>query len=218
VFNATIAGIKVLCYLYSWEVLDRIVPHKYAETKQSVEEHNSYLLKYQSFVETLVDLKNWFNVASQIRMENKDISILFIGRDKYYFIKSRSKANKKSKQNVIIQIWDFDDWKIICPIWWTSVSTNDWYFNRYELCSSTDCFVSVSSEQGQDKKHTLIECRWYNLRLDRTIYQAKAGIKVLCYLYSWEVLDRIVPHKYAFVTALKHLISLHYIPPFHMLS
>ena len=51
-----------------------------------------------------LDLKNLFNVASQIRMENKDISILFIGRDKYYFIKSRSKANKKSKQNVIIQI------------------------------------------------------------------------------------------------------------------
>ena len=38
--------------------------------------------------------------------------------------------------------------------------------------------VSVSSEQGQDKKHTLIERRWYNLRLDRTIYKAKAGIKV----------------------------------------
>ena len=44
--------------------------------------------------------------------------------------------------------------------------------------------VIVSSEQGQNKKHTLLECRWYNLRLDRTIYKAKAGIKVLCYLYS----------------------------------
>jgi hypothetical protein len=43
-----------LFYFYSWEVLDRIVPHKHAETKQRVEEHNSYLLKYQSFVETLV--------------------------------------------------------------------------------------------------------------------------------------------------------------------
>jgi len=30
------------------------MPHKYAETKQRVEEHNSFLLKYQSFVETLV--------------------------------------------------------------------------------------------------------------------------------------------------------------------
>ena len=57
--------------------------------------------------------------------------------------------------------------------------------------------VIVSSEQGQDKKHTLLDCRWYNLRLDRTIYKAKAGIKVVCYFYSWEVLDRIVPHKHA---------------------
>jgi hypothetical protein len=44
--------------------------------------------------------------------------------------------------------------------------------------------VIVSSEQGQDKKHTLLDCRWYNLRLDRTIYKAKAGIKVVCYFYS----------------------------------
>jgi hypothetical protein len=57
--------------------------------------------------------------------------------------------------------------------------------------------VIVSSEQGQDKKHTLLDCRWYDLRLDRTIYKAKAGIKVVCYFYSLEVLDRIVPHKHA---------------------
>jgi hypothetical protein len=31
---------------------------------------------------------------------------------------------------------------------------------------------------------SLLECRWYYLRLDKTIYNAKAGIKVLCYLYS----------------------------------
>jgi hypothetical protein len=42
--------------------------------------------------------------------------------------------------------------------------------------------VIVSSERGQDKKQMFLECRWYNLRLDRTIYKAKAGIKVLCYL------------------------------------
>ena len=33
----------------------------------------------------------------------------------------------ESKQNVIIQIWYFDDWKIICPVWWTNVSTDDRY-------------------------------------------------------------------------------------------
>jgi hypothetical protein len=38
--------------------------------------------------------------------------------------------------------------------------------------------VIVSSEQGQDKKQMFRESRWYNLRLDRTIYKAKAGIKV----------------------------------------
>jgi hypothetical protein len=57
--------------------------------------------------------------------------------------------------------------------------------------------VIVSSEQGQDKKQMFLECRWYNLRFDRTIYKAKAGIKVLRYLYSWEILDRILPHKHA---------------------
>jgi hypothetical protein len=31
---------KVLCYVFSWKVLDRIVPHKHAETRQRVEEHN----------------------------------------------------------------------------------------------------------------------------------------------------------------------------------
>ena len=55
--------------------------------------------------------------------------------------------------------------------------------------------VIVSSEEGQDKKHTLLECRWYNIRLDRTINISKGGIKVLRYLYSWEILDRIVPHR-----------------------
>ena len=43
--------------------------------------------------------------------------------------------------------------------------------------------VIVSSEQGQDKKQKFLEYRWYNLRLDRTINIAKAGIKVLCYFY-----------------------------------
>ena len=43
--------------------------------------------------------------------------------------------------------------------------------------------VIVSSEQGQDRKQMFLECRWYNLRLDRTIYKAKAGIKVLRYFY-----------------------------------
>ena len=55
--------------------------------------------------------------------------------------------------------------------------------------------VIVSSEQGEDKKQMFLECRWYNIRLDRTINIAKGGIKVLRYLYSWEILDRIVPHR-----------------------
>jgi hypothetical protein len=32
--------------------------------------------------------------------------------------------------------------------------------------------VIVNSEQGQDKKQMFLECRWYNLRLDRTINKA----------------------------------------------
>jgi hypothetical protein len=115
------AGIKVLFYFYSWEVLDRIVPHKHAETKQRVEEHNCCFSK-----------KNG----------EQRYQYLVIGRDKYYFVKSHSKSNKKSKQNVIIQILDFDDWTIICPIWWTSVSTNDWYFNRYEEATLNQFFKS----------------------------------------------------------------------------
>ena len=55
----------------------------------------------------------------------------------------------------------------------------------------------VSSEKGQEKKRMFLECRWYPLRLDRSINIAKVGINVLCYLYSWEVVDRIVPHKHA---------------------
>jgi hypothetical protein len=43
--------------------------------------------------------------------------------------------------------------------------------------------VIVSSEQGQDKKQMFLECRWYNLRLDRAINKAEAGIKVLRYFY-----------------------------------
>jgi len=31
----------------------------------------------------------------------------------------------------------------ICPVWWTGVSTNDWYSNGYELCSTTHWFVST---------------------------------------------------------------------------
>ena len=52
--------------------------------------------------------------------------------------------------------------------------------------------VIVSSEEGQDKKQMFLECRWYNLRLDRTINIAKAGIKVLHYFYSGEVVDRSI--------------------------
>jgi hypothetical protein len=43
--------------------------------------------------------------------------------------------------------------------------------------------VIVSSEQGQDKKQMFLECRWYNLRLDRAINKAEAGIKGLRYFY-----------------------------------
>ena len=61
-------------------------------------------------------LKSWLKELIQRCFSNKNgeqrNQYLVIGRDKYYFIKSRSKANKKSKQNVIIQIWDFDDWKL----------------------------------------------------------------------------------------------------------
>ena len=70
----------------------------------------------------------------------------------------------------------------------TNVMMVNWFPNdntdihdRLNTLSFT--IVIVSSEQGQDKKQKFLECRWYNLRLDRTIYKAKAGIKVLCYLY-----------------------------------
>ena len=31
---------------------------------------------------------------------------------------------------------DFFNQQHICPVWWTSVSTNDWYSNGYKLCSA----------------------------------------------------------------------------------
>ena len=80
----------------------------------------------------------------------------------------------------------------ICIVAW-DMYTNVMMFNWFPkdntdihdgLNTLSFTIVIVSSEQGQDKKHTLLECRWYYLRLDRTIYNAKAGIKVLCYLYS----------------------------------
>ena len=43
-----------MSYLYSWEALVKCLPHEHAETNWQVVEHNSYPLRYQSFVETPV--------------------------------------------------------------------------------------------------------------------------------------------------------------------
>ena len=34
----------------------------------------------------------------------------------------------------------------ICPGWWTGVSTNNWYSNGYDLCSTTRRFVSYEAD------------------------------------------------------------------------
>jgi len=33
--------------------------------------------------------------------------------------------------------------KLVCPVWWTAVSTNDWYYNGNTLCSDHRRFVST---------------------------------------------------------------------------
>jgi hypothetical protein len=65
---------------------------------------------------------------------------LVVGRDKYCFVKSHSKAKNKYKQDEIIQMLDFFYRQ---HIWWTGVSTNDWYSNGYELCSVNRRFIST---------------------------------------------------------------------------
>jgi hypothetical protein len=95
--------------------------------------------------------------------------------------------------------WIFVSWVGTCTLmWWWLIGSQTTMQDIHDgLNTLSFTIVIVSSEQGQDKKQMFLECRCYNLRLDRTIYKAKAGIKVLCYLYSWEVLDRNVPHKHA---------------------
>jgi hypothetical protein len=66
-----------------------------------------------------------------------------IGRDTSYFDKNLSKSNNKYKQDEIIQMLDLFNRQHICPVWWTGISTNNWYSNGYKLCSATHRFVSV---------------------------------------------------------------------------
>jgi hypothetical protein len=42
-----------------------------------------------------------------------------------------------------IQMLDLFNRHNICPVWWTGISTNDWYSNGCKLCSATHRFVSV---------------------------------------------------------------------------
>jgi len=35
------------------------------------------------------------------------------------------------------------DWEHICPVYWSSVLTDDWYCNGYKLCFTTRWFVST---------------------------------------------------------------------------
>jgi len=81
--------------------------------------------------------------------------------------------------DIRIMVWDMH----------TNVMMVNWIPKRqYRLHDGLNTLsvtiVIISSEEGQDKKHTLLECRWHNLRLARAINKAKAGIKILCYLYS----------------------------------
>jgi hypothetical protein len=93
-----------------------------------------------------------------------------------------------------IRIMAWDMYTIVMMVNWFPNDNTDIHDGLNTLSVT---IVIVSSDQGQDKKHTLLDCRWYNLRLDRAINIAKAGIKVLCYFYFWEVLDRSMPHKHA---------------------
>jgi hypothetical protein len=65
---------------------------------------------------------------------------LVIGKDKSY--KKHSKSNNKYKQDESIQMLDLNR-QYICPVWWTCVSTNDWYSNGYELWFPISRFVST---------------------------------------------------------------------------
>jgi hypothetical protein len=73
------------------------------------------LTEFSTFYTTIprAQLKSRLKEFIQRCFSNKNgeqrYQYLVIGRDKYYSVKSHSKSNKKSKQNVIIQILDFDD-------------------------------------------------------------------------------------------------------------
>jgi len=80
-------------------------------------------------------------VAYQRRMEAKDISNLLLVETHLTL--------SKAMQYLIINIHRERSFKCffyrqhICPVWWTSDSTSDYYSNGYELCSVTCWFVST---------------------------------------------------------------------------
>ena len=81
---------------------------------------------------------NWFSFVSPRRTDNKTNSILLLVETHLTL--------SKAIQNLIINInVRFFYRQHICPVWWTRVSTNDWYMysNGYELCSVTRRFVST---------------------------------------------------------------------------
>jgi hypothetical protein len=87
-----------------------------------------------------LQLKNVFSVASHRRTEKKFNSILL-------FVETNLTLSKVNK-NIISNInrWDHSNVRFfnrqhICPVWWTGFSTNDWYSNGYELCSTSRRFV-----------------------------------------------------------------------------
>jgi len=78
----------------------------------------------QSRIKELI--QHWFSK----KYGKQRYQYLVIGSDKSY--KNHSKSNNKYKQDKIIQMLDLNR-QYICPVWWTGVSTNDWYSNGYEL-------------------------------------------------------------------------------------
>jgi len=74
-------------------------------------------------------------VVSQ-RNGEKVFYYLVICMDMSYVVQSYSKFNNTYKQDAIIQMLDFFYRQHICPVWWTCVSTDDWYFNGNKLFSA----------------------------------------------------------------------------------
>ena len=80
-------------------------------------------------------IKELSHVAVQRRTE--------ISRDKSYLSRAIQNLIRNINRTRLFKCKIFLSTTYICPVWWTSVSTHDWYSHSCKLCSATRQFVST---------------------------------------------------------------------------